>query len=44
MQPETQSKKRAGSFKIFFKSAAFTVIAMTLVAIGYFGAKLLLGS
>ncbi len=37
-------KKRAGGFKLFLKSAGYTVIAMTLVAIGYFGAKMLLGS
>ncbi len=36
-------KKRATGLRLAMKSALWTLIALSLIAIGYFGADLLLG-
>lgn len=38
------NKKKTTGFRLFLKSAAWTLIAFSLITIGFVGAELLLGS
>lgn len=38
-----KNKNKTGGFRLFIKSVVWTLIAISLIAIGYFGAEFLLG-
>lgn len=44
MNDTQKQKRKATGFRLFLKSAAWTLIAFSLIAIGFVGAELLFGS